>query len=264
MRLHPMRPRLISILLLAPAPVVAQRAETGFLDRTVSVSGTAYRYQVYVPAAYASSTRPWPVILFLHGAGERGADGLLQTNVGLPFAIRNAPAKYPAIVIIPQVPSDSLWLGSPARAAIAALDQTIADFRVDPDRVYLTGLSMGGNGTWNLAYQFPDRFAAVVPICGFISPFPRLPGSRAIVPADSGDAFVAIARRLKRVPTWIFHGEIDPVVPVSESRRAADALKAAGGDVRYTEFLGGGHNVWDGAYASPQFQEWLFAQRRGK
>ena len=250
------------LLLLAPALGAAQRVETGFLDRTVTVRGTPYHYQVYVPTAYATGTQRWPVILFLHGAGERGADGLLQTNVGLPAAIRAKPAQYPAIVVIPQVPTDSLWLGAPADAAIAALDATLAEFRGDTERVYLTGLSMGGNGTWNIAYRFPERFAAVAPICSFITPFPRLPGSRAIVPTDSGEAFAAIARRLRRVPTWIFHGEIDPAVPVAESRRIAEALKTAGGDVRYTEFLGGGHNVWDGVYASPQFQEWLFAQRR--
>jgi len=162
------------------------------------------------------------------------------------------------------VPADSVWIGAPAQAAMAALDQTLAEFRGDPDRVYLTGMSMGGNGTWNLAYRHPERFAAIAPICGFISPISRLPGSRPIVPPDSGDAFAAMARRLGRLPTWIFHGEIDPVVPVSESRRAAEALRAAGADVRYTELLGGGHNVWDAVYASPQFQEWLFAQRRSR
>ena len=256
-------PKLIMFVLLSPALVAAQRVETGFIDRTATVSGAVHRYQVYVPAAYAESARRWPVILFLHGAGERGSDGLLQTNVGLPMAIRNASAHYPAIVIIPQLSSDSLWVGTSAQAAMAALDQTVGEFRTDPDRVYLTGLSMGGNGTWNLAYQYPDRFAAIAPICGFITPIPRLGASRAIVQADSGDAFAAIARRLKRVPTWIFHGEIDPAVSVTESRRAADALKAVGGDVRYTEFLGSGHNVWDATYASPQFQEWLFAQHRG-
>jgi predicted peptidase len=255
--------KLLTILLLGPAPVMAQRVETGFLDRTTTVSGAVHRYQVYVPAAYAESARRWPVILFLHGAGERGSDGLLQTNVGLPPAIRNASAHYPAIVIIPQLPSDSLWAGTSAQAAMAALDQTLAEFRGDPDRVYLTGLSLGGNGTWNLAYQFPERFAAIAPICGFITPIPRLAASKAIVQADSGDAFTAIARRLRHVPTWIFHGEVDPAVSVTESRRAAEALKAAGGDVRYTEFLGSGHNVWDATYASPQFQEWLFAQHRG-
>ncbi|HKC40288.1 MAG TPA: PHB depolymerase family esterase [Gemmatimonadales bacterium] len=253
---------LAAMLLLAPTPILGQRVETGFLDRTVTVNGAPYRYQVYVPAGYASSSTRWPVILFLHGSGERGANGLVQTNVGLPTAIRTTPERYPAIVVMPQAPADSVWIGAPAQAAMAALDQTAAEFRTDPDRVYLTGLSLGGNGAWNLAYQFPRRFAALAPVCAFVSVIPRLTGSRAIVPADSGEAFAALARRLGRLPTWIFHGEIDPAVAVGESRRAADALKAAGGDVRYTEFLGGGHNVWDGTYASPQFQEWLFAQRR--
>lgn len=257
-----MKPILALIAMLVPVALPAQRVETGFLNRTISVNGTVHRYQVYLPAEYASGTQRWPVILFLHGAGERGADGLLQTNVGLPSAIRATPARYPAIVVIPQVPADSLWLGSSAQAAISALDATLGEFRGDTDRVYLTGLSMGGNGTWNLAYQYPTRWAAVAPICSFVTPIPRLPGSRAIIPVDSGDAFGTLARRLARVPTWIFHGEIDPVVPVSESRRAYEAFKAAGADVRYTEFMGGGHNVWDGVYASPQFQEWLFAQRR--
>lgn len=257
-----MKPILALITMLVPIALPAQRVETGFLNRTISVNGTVHRYQVYLPAEYASGTQRWPVILFLHGAGERGADGLLQTNVGLPAAIRATPARYPAIVVIPQVPADSLWLGSSAQAAISALDATLGEFRGDTDRVYLTGLSMGGNGTWNLAYQHPTRWAAVAPICSFVTPIPRLPGSRAIIPGDSADAFGTLARRLARVPTWIFHGEVDPVVPVSESRRAYEAFKAAGADVRYTEFMGGGHNVWDGVYASPQFQDWLFAQRR--
>src|SRR3970040_622111 len=157
------------MLLLTPPPVMGQRVETGFLDRTVTVSGAPYRYQVYLPAGYASSTHRWPVVLFLHGAGERGSDGLLQTTVGIASAIRSAPARYPAIVVMPQVPADSLWIGAPAQLAVAALDQTLAEFRADPDRAYLTGLSMGGNGTWNLAYRFPERFAAIAPICGFIS-----------------------------------------------------------------------------------------------
>jgi predicted peptidase len=251
-----------AVLLFAPTLVLPQRVETGFLDRSTIIGGRSYRYEVYVPASYATSNERLPVILFLHGAGERGSDGLLQTSVGLGAAIRRAPSQYPAIVIFPQVPADSLWIGAPADAAMASLDQTVRELRVDLDRVYLTGLSMGGNGTWNLAYRYPERFAAIAPICGFVSPHPRLPGSRAIVPPDSGDAFAALARRLGRLPTWIFHGEIDPVVPPGDSRRAAEALKAAGGDVRYTEFLGGGHNVWDETYASKQFQDWLFAQRR--
>ena len=242
--------------------LVAQRTETGFLDRSVTIDGHAYRYQVYVPATYASSTQRFPVILFLHGAGERGSDGLVQTNVGLAAAIRRDQSRYPAIVVMPQVPTDSLWIGVPAQVAMMALDQTLKDFRTDPDRVYLTGLSMGGNGTWNLAYRYRERWAAIAPVCGFVTPIRQLSASKFIVPPDSGDAFAALARRIGKLPTWIFHGEVDPAVNVIESRKAAEALRAAGGDVHYTEFLGAGHNVWDETYASPQFQEWLFAQRR--
>ncbi len=245
---------------LTPWAARAQHGETGFLDRVVQVGSMTYKYEVYVPAAYAASTARWPAILFLHGAGERGDNGLVQTNVGLATAIRRTPEKFPAIVIMPQVPADSLWIGSPADAAIAALDRTMAEFRIDLDRVYLTGLSMGGNGTWNLAYRFPDRWAAIAPICAFVTPVPQL-RSRSIVPADSGDAFTAIAGRIGRTPTWIFHGEMDPVVPVTESRRMADALKG-NPNARYTEFLGMGHSVWDATYGSEQFQTWLFAQRR--
>ncbi|HXF94962.1 MAG TPA: PHB depolymerase family esterase [Gemmatimonadales bacterium] len=248
---------------ILPPALPAQRVETGFLDRTVTVANHTYRYQVYVPATY-STAQPWPVILFLHGAGERGADGLLQTNVGLGPAIRSHPSRYPAIVVFPQAPAESLWTGTPADVALAALDATLREYRTDPDRVYLTGLSMGGNGTWYLAYRYPDRFAAIAPVCGFVTAPTRLRGATAIVPPDSGAPFPALARRLLRLPAWIFHGEVDPVVPVAESRRAADALRDAGSPVRYTEVLGGGHDIWDRVYGSPQFQDWLFAQRRAR
>jgi predicted peptidase len=228
---------LATAVLLAPTILSAQRVETGFLDRTAKLGPHTYRYQVFVPSGYASSNQRWPVILFLHGAGERGADGLFQTQVGIATHIRRAPENYPAIVILPQVPKDSLWLGAPADAAIVALDQTLAEFRTDADRVYLTGMSMGGQGTWYLAYKHPARFAAIAPICGYLE-HRFLPRERSIVPRDSGDAYAALARRLGRLPTWIFHGEVDPVVPVDGSRRAFEALKAAGGDVRYTELLG--------------------------
>lgn len=260
-----MRGTRAGLAILLAASTAAAQSPTGFLDRSVSVGGGTYRYQVYVPADYNASQQRWPVILFLHGAGERGADGVFQTQVGIGGAIRSAPSKWPAIVVMPQVPSDSIWLGVPSDVAIAALDRTMAEFRTDPDRVYLTGLSLGGNGTWNLAYRYADRWAAIAPVCAFISRIGRLPGSRSIVPADAGDPFTAIAQRLKSMPTWIFHGEVDPVVSVDESRKAADAFRAAGAtSMRYTEFLGAGHNVWDMTYASPQFRDWLFAQRRAR
>lgn len=235
--------------------------ETGFLDRTVTVAGQTSRYQVYVPAEYVTRTN-WPVILFLHGAGERGRDGLLQTNVGLGPAIRRRPERFPAIVVFPQVPPDSQWVGTPGEMAIAALTQTLREFKTDPDRVYLTGLSMGGHGTWYLAYRHAELFAALAPICGWVEDLPRFRGSVPVVPADSGPALPALARRLARMPIWIFHGEMDAVVPVGASREPAAALKAGSSDVRYTEYLGIDHNAWDPAYASEEFTRWLFAQRR--
>ena len=249
-----------ALLLAAVLPLQA-RVETGFLDRTVSVAGQTYRYQVYVPANYATQAR-WPVILFLHGAGERGADGLIQTNVGLAPAIRQNPARFPAIAIFPQVPSDSQWVGAPADAALAALAQTMKEFHTDPARVYLTGLSMGGHGTWYLAYRHPELFAAIVPLCGWVVDMDRFRGSVPVVPAESGAALPALVRRLGKLPIWIFHGEVDGAVPVTGSREPAAALKGAGADVRYTEYLGMNHNVWDATYASDEFTRWLFAQHR--
>ncbi len=258
-----MRNRILSVVMLLAATgqmAMAQRVETGFINRMATVGGQGYRYQVYVPADYASRT-DWPVILFLHGAGERGSDGILQTTVGLAPAIRRDPRRFPAIVVFPQVPSDSSWAGEPAEAAIVALRQTMTEYRVDVDRVYLTGISMGGRGSWYLAYRHPTLFAAVAPICGWITQTPRL-SSAPIVPPDSGAHFAALARQLRDVPIWIFHGEMDRVVPVIGSREPAAALKDAGNKVRYTEYLGTDHNSWDATYASKEFVDWLFEQRR--
>ena len=248
-------------LVIAASPLNAQRVETGFLDRTITVAGRSYHYQVYVPADY--QTKPtWPAILFLHGAGERGNDGLLQTNVGLGPAIRQNPSRYPAIVVLPQVPPYSQWVGTPADMAVAALQQTLREFHVDPNRVYLTGLSMGGHGTWYIAYRHPELFAAIVPICGWVRDFPQFRGSVPVVPGDSAAVMSSLAQRLAKVSIWIFHGEVDQVVNVNGSREPATALKAAGVDVRYTELLGLNHNSWDAAYGSDEFVRWLFAQQR--
>jgi predicted peptidase len=241
----------------APARSQTHVVETGFLDRTISLDGQTFRYQVFVPSSYLA-VQAWPVILFLHGAGERGSDGYAQTQTGLGAAIRQNPARFPAIVVFPQVPAESSWTGSIARMALAALDKTTREFSTDPARVYLTGLSMGGNGTWYIAVRNPDKFAAIAPVCGWISPFWKIDP----VVADTQAPFEAVAQKLSRMPTWIFHGEIDPVVTVNESRSAYDALKAVGAPVQYTEIPGTGHNSWDPAYGSPKFWAWLFAQRR--
>ncbi len=250
-----------ALLLLLAGSARAQRGETGFLDRTVTLAGQRFRYQVYVPADYPKRRR-WPVILFLHGAGERGTDGLRQTTVGLGPAIRAHPERFPAIVVFPQAPPDSQWVGLPAEVALAALDRTLAELRGDPGRVYLTGISMGGHGAWYLAYRHPERFAAVVPICGWVEERAEFPGSVPVVPPDSGPALPALARRLSGMPIWIFHGERDTVVPVGASRDAAAALRAASPGVRYTEYPGLGHNAWDAAYGSDELIRWMLARRR--
>jgi len=253
----------LAAVILIPSATGAHaqtRVETGFLNRTVSLGGQTYKYQIFVPAAYNPGQR-WPVILFLHGAGERGSDGYLQTQVGLAPAIRQNASRFSAIAVFPQATAESSWTGTMARMALAALDQTMREYQTDSARVYLTGLSMGGNGTWYIAYRNPRRFAAITPICGWISPgFWKT--ADPVIPADSGEIYAALARQLRQTPTWIFHGEVDPVVPVDESRKAFAALQSAGASAQYSEVAGTGHNSWDPAYASPRFWTWLFAQRR--
>jgi predicted peptidase len=250
-------------ILMSESLAGAQTSETGFLNRSVVIDGTAYAYQVYVPREYRPSTA-WPIILALHGAGERGNDGLLQTQVGLGSAIRRHADRYPAIVVFPQRSPNATWQDFGATLALAALDRSIAEFKTDPSRVYLTGLSMGGNGAWYLAYRNPDRFAALVVVCGFVSGRTGASGSSyaAIAPASASDPFGEVAQRVARLPIWIFHGDADKSVPVEESRNMAAALKAIGANVQYTELPGVGHNSWDPAYEMEALAKWLFEQRR--
>jgi predicted peptidase len=240
------------LALLAPSAWPASR-ETGFLNRGARVAGQSYRYQVYVPHEWTKG-RAWPVILFLHGAGERGQDGLFQTEVGLGRAIRRAPERFPALVVFPQCRKD-VWWSDPAMEAqvLAALDAALREFKGDPDRVYLSGISMGGYATWSLAARHPGRFAALVPICGGV----RRPWE----PEPAEDPYAPVARAVARIPTWVFHGAADDTVPVTESRRMVEALKAAGASPRYTEYEGVGHESWDPAYDETELWPWLFAQR---
>lgn len=242
-------------------PLSARQPDTGFLNRTMVVDGATYKYQVFVPSNWSKKVK-WPVILFLHGYGEEGDDGLVQTDVGLGTAIRKHVDRFPTLVVIPQCRIKDWWTNPAMEAqALKALDQTMKEFKGDPQRVYLTGLSMGGYGTWALGSQNPGRFAALVPICGGV----RLPPGHDIPNAKdtdtSADPYAAIAQKIGKTPVWVFHGGADPTVPVTESRQMVAALKAAGGDVRYTEYPGVKHDSWDNAYAEPDLFTWLLAQK---
>jgi len=247
-------------------PTIAGRHETGFLNRFVRVNGTEYRYQVYVPSNW-SKKQKWPVILFLHGAGERGDDGLVQTEIGIGTAIRRHQDRFPAIVVMPQCREKVWWLDASMEAqALKALDDARKEFKGDPARVYLTGLSMGGYATWDLGAKATGRFAALVPICGGVVLPSHVTGREPGMPPTeaTGDPYAATARSIGKTPVWAFHGSDDPAVPVTESRSLAEALKAAGGNVRYTEYPGVGHHSWENAYAEPDLMPWLLAQRLGK
>jgi predicted peptidase len=242
----------------------ARTKETGFLDRTISVHSTTYKYQVFLPEAW-SPKQKWPIILFLHGSGERGSDGLLQTDVGLPHSIRLDRSRFPAVVVIPQCLADHRWTEPEMEElALAALALATKEFKGDTKRTYLTGLSMGGFGSWDLAAKYPGKFAAVVPICGGIvvpeslrQKFPEL--AKNSYP-DVAKSYAEVAQKIGKTPVWIFHGDADDTVPVDGSRKLHEALEAAGGNVRYTEYPGVGHDSWDKAYAEPELMPWLLSK----
>ena len=242
--------------------VMSPRPATGaFVERTLVYEGENHRYQVFVPTLPAGGAHP-PVILFLHGTGERGSDGAKPTLVGLGPHVRAHASDFPALVVFPQAPDGNDWNGAAAGIALAALEQATTEFDGDRERTYLTGLSMGGYGTWELALLQPRRFAALVPICGALLP-PRDERDLYVTPlAGVADPYATLAMQLRHLPIWIFHGAMDDLVPPSDDRRTHAALKAVGADVRYTEFPDANHNAWDPAYATPELWTWLFAQHR--
>lgn len=250
---------LLLIAGLAPSTAFAKR-ETGFLNRSAKVGGQEYRYQVYLPANYTKDRR-WPVIVFLHGSGERGSDGLVQTEVGIGGAIRRHVERFPAIVVLPQC-RKGVWWSAPEMEAqvMKALEQTVKEFKGDEKRLYLTGLSMGGYGTWSLAAKYPGKFAALVPVCGGVRVPPAIAASLGTRQDESVDPYLETAKKIGQTPVWVFHGDADPAVPVTESRKMVEAIKATGGNVKYNEYPGVGHNSWDKAYAEPDLLPWLLSQ----
>ena len=255
---------LLSITTLSLANPFAKKQETGFLDRTISLQGVEYKYQVFVPEDWTPHKK-WPIVLFLHGAGERGDDGMLETDVGIASAIRSSRKEVDAIVVMPQCPKGLWWVMPPMQElAINALDRASKEFRGDPQRTYLAGLSMGGFGAWQLAGKYPGRFAAMIVICGGIRPPARAlkayPYLASVIPPDSPKSYSEAAERVGKVPVWIFHGTDDDIIPVTESQRMAAAMKQVGAEVHYTEYPGIRHDSWDKAFDEPKLFPWLFSK----
>jgi len=261
MRLRNLGAALLMATLLAACASGAQRDAPGrFVERELSVEGAVHRYQVFVPSRDATRDKP-PVIVFLHGSGERGDDNRSQLAVGLGPHVRAHAGDFPAIVVFPQAPADSEW-NQLGEVVFAQLDAATREFGGDPDRTYLTGLSMGGYGVWELALRQGYRFAALVPVCGGLL-HPRRPSMSVTGLVDEADPYAAAAARLRTTPVWMFHGAQDASVPVDYSRRLHAAFVAADArDARYTEFPEADHNSWDPAYAMPELWDWLFAQRQ--
>ena len=225
-------PSLVSALALLAAPAFAAEPtatpaqQEKHFEAQVKVTAKI-DYLLFLPQGYEQSKQSWPLMLFLHGAGESGTD-LAKVKVHGPPKIVESKPDFPFILVSPQ----SSGRGWNSDTLNALLDDIIRKYRVDKSRVYLTGLSMGGYGTWSLAAAHPERFAAIVPICG---------GGN---PAD--------AKKLAALPIWVFHGAKDPTVPVQRSREMVEAIKAAGGNVKYTEYPDAKHDCWTETYDNPE------------
>jgi predicted peptidase len=254
------------VLLLLPN---AALADTGFIDRKVTVNGATYRYQVYVPAEF-NPNHKWPVIVFLHDNGARGVDGLSQTNTGLASIIRRDRTRVPAIVVFPQASPGSRW-SSPVmqEQILACLDATAKEFNGDADRFYLIGYSMGGQGVLRLASRWPNRFAALVDISGtVVAKSPSATNEHVALDVQTHpfltapDLYRALAQVIAVTPIWIFHGDADESVPVQQSRQLVSALRSAGAQVRYTEYSGASHSIEERALSEPELLTWLLSQTR--
>jgi len=235
---------------------------TGFLNKSIALEDGARKYVLYVPDTYTPD-KAWPLILFLHGAGERGDDGLIQSEVGIGEAIRRNADRFPALVLMPQCPENKFW-DSAIPAIEGAMAQTIAGYHIDETRLYLTGLSMGGYMSWLWGGVKTDTFAAIMPICGGgkLEDIQRLIGAEKTT-IDFGELSDRVAQ-LAKTPIWAFHGALDPVVPVMRTQLMVRLVKEAGGDVKYTEYPEAQHNSWDQAYADKDAIKWLFKQHLKK
>ena len=259
-RLLPISLALLWALAPGPAGAVSHKdrqlppQETGFLNRSIQSHGLSYRFQVYLPEEWRRDDgRLWPVILFLHGRGERGSEGMWQTQIGLPEAVRDHPERWPFVIVMPQCPQGHYWTDPGSEdLAMAALDREAAEFHGDPERTYLTGISLGGYGAWELARLHPHRWAAVAIAAGgvFWSYAPDRWRQSSTLPAE-------YARALGRTPVWLFHGTDDYVVLPRQSELMYEAFKALGGHIRLWIYQGLKHDCWTRAYREPELPRWM-------
>lgn len=196
------------------------------------------RYLLHLPPGYAAARNRWPLILFLHGAGERGTDLEFVKRHGVAKLVEAQP-DFPFIVVSPQCPADGWWS---SELLAALLDEVERKYRVDKKRIYLTGLSMGGFGTWDLAMAQPHRFAALVPICGRGNPLR--------------------VHRIKHLPIWVFHGAKDRVVPLANSVDLVRALRKCGAKPKFTIYPDAAHDSWTRTYENPRLYRWLLETSR--
>ena len=195
-------------------------------------------YLLHLPESYNKTRKRWPLILFLHGSGERGKNLDLVKTHGVAKIVEQEP-DFPFIVVSPQCPEGRWWSMETLTTLLDSIEQK---YRVDKKRIYVTGLSMGGYATWQLAIENPGRFAAISPVCGGSNPH--------------------LAEKIKHLPIWVFHGAKDDCVPIAESREMVSALRKLRAKVRFTVYPKAGHDSWTQTYANKRLYEWLLTHRR--
>jgi predicted peptidase len=233
-----------------------QAQTTGLFDKLLYTSKKdTLPYRLLKPVN-PDALELFPLVIFLHGSGERGSDNEAQIEHISSLALdQKYRGKYPCYVLAPQCAKGELWAKHnkdgttktepthPMRLTIELIDKICKDFPIDKNRIYITGLSMGGYGTWDLLARYPDKFAAAVPVCG------------------GGDE--KTASKIRHIPVWAFHGAKDKVVSPLNSRKMVKALQEAGGTPGYTEYPDIGHDSWVQAYQEPHLLPWLFKQKLG-
>jgi predicted peptidase len=230
--------------------------ETGFINGQVTANGKTMLYVVYVPRNFAPEKK-WPVILYLHGANADGKDGFRQVFLyGIGVTLWQQPQQFPCLVVMPQHPNRPGWSGTWNDLALQALEEVVKKYGGDRNRLYLTGVSLGGQATWQMASDHPALFAAAMPVAGWV-------GDRSFTPKAATAAQAKVAQALKSLPLWVFHGGADTTAPPGFDRQLVALIQAAGNpNIRYTEYPGLGHDVSDITYGSPKVIAWLLAQHR--